>query len=705
MDKCKYCEYEITKRNIPRHLLRKCVVKILFNKTKAEIDELISKADNFAGENIRLHEKCKEYHEMIKSSDIKIGELLKDITELTELVKTFSTTDNIDNLLQSKEFSRLLNIQLFNIKDSTKELYSQTWEIYNTECINSGICPFLKSSADAYLTKELNRNQSNTVQTKKKIIQSILRKTTGKDIVLENYQTNQRIRKATFLDEDEITTSLADIKEENTDLYMKAYLQYNLGLRINAISNLEVKHLKFLDSPNSMKMTIPDQKTGEYDAEVSDEIINSLKEYLDSNNIKEGYIFERNQLSKQPRHVLLRKKMNRDLKNITHQGSKTITSHDLRRSYCENKKSFYVERYVIDKVAKHINANMETTRKHYLQPFQHNSIGVTQTKLFSEWNKYTTWCEDKDKPVLEEETCNKYIKDSVPEEKKTSLIKSLLITINKKKTQMMEDNEEIEYGKECPRCMELYSDNYVVCPKCKDEINNVAESISQRYFNLCRTFIIEQIPGAKFKIPETTNEQLNVLQISLARALITKNMIFNDNLLFTPDAKFFSDKSTERIGRLPEPDLLSFKKFKEYSQFCYYPPVEILWDKRQGFYVQATGIIPEHTIVAEYIGNVYTDAKYLNSSTDDSLMEYTIGREHIYNTVISPEKVGNIARYISGINNTKKNSGNIASLKFRDEEGIRIMLFAIKEVNIGEELNYDYNAGGRLNGMDTTYYH
>lgn len=47
-----------------------------------------------------------------------------------------------------------------------------------------------------------------------------------------------------------------------------------------------------------------------------------------------------------------------------------------------------------------------------------------------------------------------------------------------------------------------------------------------------------------------------------------------------------------------------FKKFKERTRRCEYPPVLIEQDGKVGFIVKAFEDIPEKTLICEYVGEV-----------------------------------------------------------------------------------------------------
>jgi hypothetical protein len=72
------------------------------------------------------------------------------------------------------------------------------------------------------------------------------------------------------------------------------------------------------------------------------------------------------------------------------------------------------------------------------------------------------------------------------------------------------------------------------------------------------------------------------------------------------------------------------------------------------------------------------------------------------NLVIFPDKFGNLARFISGVNNeTGKHTQNVKSIKVKIDGSLHILLYTTRNIHPGETLYYDYNEGG-LNEKDTS---
>lgn len=207
----------------------------------------------------------------------------------------------------------------------------------------------------------------------------------------------------------------------------------------------------------------------------------------------------------------------------------------------------------------------------------------------------------------------------------------------------------------------------------------------------------------KLKLPKAlSNKQKESMQKSLYRALTVKNIVFSDDLVFLD-----KDCPIELNNSLLEPSIQKmslyntqiFKKFKMQSRKGEYGPIKIIDDSIQKFVVQATDDIPTNTIICEYAGEVTLIRKKLFAE-NDSIMDLIRTPSSSTSLVICPERYGNLARFLSGINNSNvklKKKQNVYSLRVNIDNSIRIFLLAAKNIKKGEVLYYDYNAGGYNN--------
>lgn len=68
--------------------------------------------------------------------------------------------------------------------------------------------------------------------------------------------------------------------------------------------------------------------------------------------------------------------------------------------------------------------------------------------------------------------------------------------------------------------------------------------------------------------------------------------------------------------------------------------------------------------------------------------------------VIIPITHGNLAKYISGVNNAKEKNTNVASIRYSVNDRIVVLLYARRRIEKGEILKYNYN--GALDLYPTT---
>ena len=204
----------------------------------------------------------------------------------------------------------------------------------------------------------------------------------------------------------------------------------------------------------------------------------------------------------------------------------------------------------------------------------------------------------------------------------------------------------------------------------------------------------------KMKLPKQLNTfQKQILKKSLFRALEVKNIKFNDDLIYLD-----KDCPESMNNSLLEQDIKEislynkeiYYKFKERSRKGEYAPIEIIDDPIQRFIVKAIDDISMNTIICEYTGEVTLLRKKIFDH-NDSIMELIRTPSSDTSLVICPEKYGNLARFISGVNNFKeelKKKQNVNSLRLSIDGKVHILLIARRNIKKGEILYYDYNAGG-----------
>ncbi|KAJ6737356.1 HISTONE ACETYLTRANSFERASE [Salix viminalis] len=141
---------------------------------------------------------------------------------------------------------------------------------------------------------------------------------------------------------------------------------------------------------------------------------------------------------------------------------------------------------------------------------------------------------------------------------------------------------------------------------------------------------------------------------TLASALTALHMQFSDDLTYLPgmappsanQAKF------EQGGMqvLSKEDIESLDQCRAMCKRGECPPLLVVFDSCEGFTVEADDQIKDLTIIAEYSGDV-DYIKNREHDDCDSMMTLLLARDPSKSLVICPDKRGNIARFISGINN------------------------------------------------------
>ena len=188
---------------------------------------------------------------------------------------------------------------------------------------------------------------------------------------------------------------------------------------------------------------------------------------------------------------------------------------------------------------------------------------------------------------------------------------------------------------------------------------------------------------------------------SLFRALEAKGIEFNDDLVYIDKdcPKEMNNSLLESsIQILNEQNKKKYYKFKEKSRKGIYAPVEVVDDPEQRFIVKALDEMVTNTLICEYTGEVSLARNRLFDE-NDSIMDLIHSPTSDTSLVICPEKYGNLARFLSGINNNykllkKKKNQNVYSLRVNIDGSVHILLLASKRIKKGEILYYDYNAGG-----------
>jgi hypothetical protein len=156
-----------------------------------------------------------------------------------------------------------------------------------------------------------------------------------------------------------------------------------------------------------------------------------------------------------------------------------------------------------------------------------------------------------------------------------------------------------------------------------------------------------------------------------------------------------NDASMDKIQKMSKDNTTIFRRYKENLKKGIYPPVEVVYDDELGFTVRALCSLPRHTILTEYVGEVTTIEKCYETNSDSLMILLETGDPKT-SLIIDPTRISNIARFLSGVNNRSLKSrrkANVRTRRFVVDGKSRVALFTSRQIEAGESLNYDYNAG------------
>ncbi|RWR89385.1 histone-lysine N-methyltransferase ATXR6 [Cinnamomum micranthum f. kanehirae] len=193
--------------------------------------------------------------------------------------------------------------------------------------------------------------------------------------------------------------------------------------------------------------------------------------------------------------------------------------------------------------------------------------------------------------------------------------------------------------------------------------------------------------------PERRLEQM----ASLATALTDTGTEFSNELTYMPGmaprSANLAFQEREGMQVLSREDTETLNTCKSMMERGEWPPLLVVFDPCEGFTVQADRFIKDLTIITEYTG----DVDYLKNREEDdgdSMMTLLSAKHPSHSLVICPDKRGNIARFINGINNHTpdgKKKQNLKCVRFNVNGECRVLLIAIRDISKGERLYYDYN--------------
>ncbi|KAL6523079.1 putative Histone-lysine N-methyltransferase atxr5 [Orobanche hederae] len=184
---------------------------------------------------------------------------------------------------------------------------------------------------------------------------------------------------------------------------------------------------------------------------------------------------------------------------------------------------------------------------------------------------------------------------------------------------------------------------------------------------------------------------------SLATALTAHCMDSSNELTYMPGMATRSANQAiyENAGMqvLSKEDTETLECCKAMHKLGEYPPLIVSFDSCEGYTVEADGSIKDMTLIAEYTGDV-DYMKNREQDDCDSLMTLLLATDERKSLLVCPDKRGNIACFISGINNHTpegRKKQNVKCVRYSINGECRVLLVATRDIAKGERLYYDYN--------------
>ncbi|KNB42857.1 histone-lysine n-methyltransferase [Blastocystis sp. subtype 4] len=208
----------------------------------------------------------------------------------------------------------------------------------------------------------------------------------------------------------------------------------------------------------------------------------------------------------------------------------------------------------------------------------------------------------------------------------------------------------------------------------------------------------------KCYVPSTDPNKIKLQHVALASAMSQQGIAYSNELVYREGCpksmnsmKF--DEQRHLLKEMSKGDRAVYDATLKMNREGFMAPVIVREDDIQGFIVIADEIIRKDTYITEYIGEVDILAKNEQNS-NDSIMDLLRSGNPKTSLVIIPEKVGNLARYLSGVNNSSEQSKkkqNVRSARYVIDNSLHVLLIALRDIKPGEILTFDYN------GLDHNY--
>ncbi|GMH95657.1 hypothetical protein TL16_g13212 [Triparma laevis f. inornata] len=140
---------------------------------------------------------------------------------------------------------------------------------------------------------------------------------------------------------------------------------------------------------------------------------------------------------------------------------------------------------------------------------------------------------------------------------------------------------------------------------------------------------------------------------------------YSDNLIYSKRTPREMNRSElDTVEEMSPRNLFIYKQFKRNTALGLIPPVNVEYDKSQGFVVEALEDIKDKTLLVEYAGAV-TRIVDSGQTDSDSLMVLLETNSPKTSLIIDPSTSGNMARFFSGVNNSNHESKKKINVRTR----------------------------------------
>lgn len=249
-----------------------------------------------------------------------------------------------------------------------------------------------------------------------------------------------------------------------------------------------------------------------------------------------------------------------------------------------------------------------------------------------------------------------------------------------------------ELIKRCAKCR-LWCGYMNTCDFCLDNYHPKCEELEKYCKNCKNDYGFEKtelqkvhkyepvIFDGKLNIVTETNENEKQNLINLYQK---NNWIYTDELNYMVNKSKNNPELMNHVV-LSEENLQTFNKLKEFTKNKHFNGLSLQHNQQYGYHVIAVKNIPKHTLIGEYVGEVFARRTILNKD-GKYYFDLIVSQISSDDIIVDGEKYGNITRFI---NNSKTND-NCYPIYANINNELRILLVTSRDIWSGEQIFYDY---------------